>query len=100
MRDQLLRCFAQSGQGVNLKSHLFQTFNGRHLGFGQGRRYLAPSIGKETQWACARDPRIQLPQRPRRRIARIGKGFVAVFLLAGIQRIKIGVGHIDFAAHF
>ena len=33
-------------------------------------------------------------------VARVGKGLVAPFGLARVQRGEIGVAHVDFAAHF
>ena len=52
------------------------------------------------QFALGGNPRIQLAQAARRRVARIGKQLLAGCLLSLVQGQKIGFQHQHFAAHF
>ena len=100
MLKQRLHPITEHCQRVGLKPERLQTRNRAHLRLGQGRAYLAPAIGKEPQRPRRCDLGIQLPQRSRRGIARIGKLFVRFLGLPRVQRGEIGMAHIDFAAHF
>ena len=100
MGDHFGGAVTQLGQRIGLKPHLFQTVDRGHLGVGQRFRNFAPGVGKEPKRARAGDRRIQLAQRSGRRVARVGKGFAAALGLAGVQRRKVGVAHVNLAAHF
>ena len=73
-----------------------------HIPLGLSRKFrrLAPGIGKKPQRPGSGNRRIQLPQTAGRRIARIGKGLVAVLTLFLIEFGEVLVGHVYFAAHF
>ena len=68
--------------------------------------HLANAVGKKAQGPLRRDSRVELAHRTCRRIARIDKGFFALFpcsdagALARIERLKIRAAHIDLTAHF
>ncbi len=67
-------------------------------GCGQRARF-APAPGKEAQGPRGRDRGIELAQRAGRGVARIGEGFAAPLRLPLVERLKVGVAHIDFAAN-
>ena len=85
--------------GVHLKSPFGKCFNHRHLALARQRAHLTPRIGKKLQGPCRRDLRVKLAQRPRRRIARVHIGLFALRLHAFIERKKVFLAHINFAAH-
>ncbi len=62
--------------------------------------YFPPCIRKKMQRPFCIDRRIELSQRARRRIARIGEYLVAFSGLAHVERSKLIALHVDFAAHF
>ncbi len=70
------------------------------LGIGWQRAHLTPAMREEAQRTRRSDLGILLPQRPRRRIARVGEYLAALRLLLGIQRGKVGLRHIDLAPDF
>ena len=61
---------------------------------------LTPAPGEKAQGSRRRDRRIELAQRPRRSVARVREDLSARLELPLIEVGKIGVRHIDFAAHF
>ena len=65
---------------------------------GQAAR-LAPAPGEEAQGTRGGDRGIELAQRARGGVARIGEGLAALFGLPLIERGEIGVAHIDLAAN-
>ena len=99
MGDHIARSVAKCRERVGDKAQFRQTVDGALLRFGQRCRQRAPRVGEKTQGTRTGDFRIQLPQRPRSRVARIGKCFAAPFRLPLVQRREIGVAHIDFAAY-
>ena len=60
----------------------------------------APAIGPEAQGPLGGDTRILLPQRSCGCVAGVGEQFPASLLLRSIERSKVLLRHIDFAAHF
>ena len=91
---------AEHGQRVDLKAKRAQAVHRADLGSGQGCRDLPPGIGEKAQRPGGGDVGIKLAQRPGGGIARVGKGFFAGGRLPRIQRGKIGVAHVNLAAHF
>ena len=61
-------------------------------------RRFTPGIGEEAQRPLRGDARIDLAQRARRRIARVGVDHLARLRLPFVQRGEIGAVHIDLAA--
>ena len=68
------------------------------LGHGERLADLAPGVGEELQRARRRHPRVELAERPRGEVARIGEHGLAHLRLAGVQRREIGGPHVDLAA--
>ena len=100
MVEQARRIGADNGQRIGYKAPAFEDGNHARLGLGGHLAHLAPGIGIELERPVAGNARVQLAQRPRRRIARIGEGFLATCRLTRIERGKIGMTHIDFAPDF
>ena len=96
--DQSIDTFGPRHQRVHIESPLRKEGDGIGLGFGKGRARGGPCIGEELQRARLGDLDVELAQATCGRIARIGKHFAARLGLAGIERRKIGVGHVDLAA--
>ena len=99
LRHKGFGAVGQNGQRVGLKPHVAQPLDRAKLGIRQGRRQIAPSIGKKAQGAGGGDAGIQLAQRPSGGVAGVGKDLVTIGRLPGVQRSEIGMGHIDLAAH-
>ncbi len=72
--------------------------NGLELGSGEGLADLAPGVGEELERTRGGDARVELAQRAGGEVARIGEGRLAGLGLAGVERAKIGVAHIDLSA--
>ena len=72
-----------------------------HAGLGRRRHLadLAPAIGEEAERTRRRDRRVELAQRARRRVARVGEDLPAGRLLPLVEREEGGFGHVDLAAH-
>ena len=64
------------------------------------RRRRAPAMREKAQRTARGHARILLPQRPRRRIPRVGEDLIAALLLRCIERGKVLFRHINFAANF
>ena len=99
MRDHLLRTIAERRQRVGVKPECLKPLYRLKLRFGQRRGQGPPGIGEKRQRPCAGNLGVQLAQGSGGGVARIGKGLAPVGRLSGVQRIKIVVAHIDFAAH-
>ena len=54
---------------------------------------------EDVELPLCRHARVQLAQRARRGVARVGKQRLAELLLLGVERFKAGAGHEDLAAH-
>jgi len=70
------------------------------LGLRRHRAHFPPAVGEEAERPGSGDRRIELAQRARRRVARIGENLPASRLLPLVERQKSGFGHIDLAPHF
>ena len=60
---------------------------------------LAQLVGPERQLAAGRDPRVLLAQRARGRVAGVDEQPLAGLLLAPVQLLERGDGHVDLAPH-
>ena len=71
-----------------------------HLGLRAARQraHLAPGVGEEAQRTRCRDRGVELAQRTRGGVARIGKDLVAGRRLARVDLGEIGMPEIDLAA--
>src|ERR1700730_16094693 len=67
-------------------------------GAGGPAHHLAEEEGKKMKRPRSRNGSIELAQRARRRVARVGKYLLSLFTLAFIERSEIGVAHVHFAA--
>lgn len=76
-----------------------------HVVIGLGVRRKRAPLGRleveneHGKVAFLRDAAVELPQRPRRAVARIGKRLEAQKLLPLVDAVKRGLFHIDFAAN-
>ena len=61
---------------------------------------FAPGIGKDAQIPFAGNFRIELSERARGGVARVGKGFFARRGIFFVKHKKVGFRHVNFAAHF
>ncbi len=98
--EKLFHGFTAFHQRIDLKAPGFQLLDHAELGVFRQLAHLAPGISEEPQRAGGRDFGFQLAQRARRRVARVGENLAAIGCHALVQRLKILVRHIDFAAHF
>ena len=64
------------------------------MGFG-GKTALLPrdAVREKMQFALRGNARIELAQAARRRVARVGKGFLAGFFLTAVECGEIGFEH-------
>src|SRR2546423_780691 len=76
------------------------TRRGGRWGIGRNTRHLTVGVWKSPKRPRRCDRGVELPQRPGRRIARIGKYLFAGLLLALVERGKIGMAHVELAADF
>ncbi len=60
--------------------------------------HLAPAVRVEAQRPRRGDTRILLAKRAGRGVARVGENLAAGRLLPLVQRLEVGLGHVDFAA--
>ena len=69
-----------------------------------GRRgpafHRAEGVGEKGQGTGSGDPRIELPQRSGRAVARIGQGLFAAFARPRVVAFELLARHVDLAAHF
>ena len=97
--DQLLHRMTNLGQRIGLEAAVLEPADHAGLGVGRHLAHLPPGIGEEAERPRGGDGRILLPQRARRRIARIGKDGIAGGLLPLVEREEGVLGHVDLAAH-
>ena len=69
------------------------------MGRGRQAARLPPGIGEEPQGPGRRNGRVELAQRSRGRVARIGEGRAPGFALTRVQGREIVLRHEDLAAH-
>ena len=72
-RDQLLDRMAEFGQRIGLETAALEPADHAGLGILRHLAHLAPGVGEKAERPRGGDRRILLPQRARRRIARIGE---------------------------
>ena len=77
-----------SGQGIQ---HF--AVGGRH----GPTKALTQAIGKKTQWPLRRNVGVELAYRPRRRVARVHKGFFVLLALRTVHGVEVGTAHVDLA---
>ena len=74
--------------------------DGAELGRGEGLADFAPGVGEKLQRPLGGHARIELAQRAGGEVARIGVDRLPGGGLTRVQRGKVGVAHVDFAARF
>src|SRR6202790_1797828 len=97
--DQLLHRMTNLGQRIGLEAAALEPADHAGLGVGRHLAHLPPGIREKAERPRGGDGRILLPQRARRRIARIGKDGIAGGLLPLVEREEGVLGHVDLAAH-
>ena len=100
MAQQFGRPVAAGSQRIGLKPQRLKPTDRFGLRFCKGFGQFPPGICKKPQRPGPGDRGIELAQGSSGRIARVGERLIARLRLPGVQRGKIGVGHIHFAAHF
>jgi hypothetical protein len=84
-------------QRIDRKAPGFERLQNLPMGLAREFRCFAPMIGEETQGPARGDGGIELTQRTRRGVPRVGEDLVAGFFLAPVHRREIGMAHIDLA---
>ncbi len=100
MGEHLRRRLAERRQRIGRQAEALHRMNGLELRPGERLADLAPGVGEELERPRGGDARVELAQRAGGEVARIGEGRLAGLGLAGVQRAKIGVAHVDLAARF
>ena len=90
----------QPGQRICRQAKARECFDHPVLGLRGQSADLAPCVSEESQRTPRCNVRIELAQRTRRSVARIGEYLFVRCLLALVQRGKIGMRHVNFAANF
>ena len=90
---------AAPGQRVGGQAERGQPLDRAHLRVGERLGQRTPGVGEEAQRARGGDRGVELAQRARRGVARVGEGPRAGRLLPGVERGEVLVGHVDLAAH-
>ena len=98
-RDQPLDVRHLQGAGVDRKAPVPKPLQRLVLRLGEGGAQLPPGIGEEAQGPLGRHRRIDLSQRARRRVARIGVEPLACSFGLGVHGGKGVSGDVDLAAH-
>ena len=97
--DQLLGRAAEPRARVDLEAQLPEPLEKRVIAARDGRIGLTPAVGKEPQPAPGRDPAVELAQGAGAGVARVHEGGLARFLPARVQRLEVGMLHVDLAPH-
>ncbi len=99
MGQHFVGAIAKGGQRIGGKSEPVQAVDRLHLAVCQWRGQVAPRIGKKFQRPRFGDVRVKLAQGSGGCVSGVGKWFAASRALPVVQRRKICMAHIDFAAH-
>ena len=94
-----LDALAARHQGVDGKTKALERLDHFKLSFSRRLADLTERIGEEAQGPAGGDRGIELTQRARRRVARIGEEPLFRRSLARVERRKILMRHVDLAAH-
>ena len=100
MRDHLIGGMTKLRQFVGDETRVMQEVEHAFLRIRRHVRHFAPGIGEEAQQPLRRHAGVDLAQRTRRRIARIGVDHLSRLRLPFVQLGEIGAVHVDFAARF
>ena len=98
--EQLVLILGADHQGVGDKAPLLELLHGLELGRRGWLAGFAPGIGKIFQVAIGGDLGVFLAQRAGSGVARINVILPAILGRTILERLEIGVGHIDLAANF
>ena len=98
-RRHLSQVAAEAGERIDRKAHALQPGEEVVVGGGDRLARLAPGVGEEAQGPRAGHRRIELAQRSRRGVARIGEDLAAGRPLPFVQIGEVGLAHVDLAAH-
>ena len=98
VRQHLRGRMAELGQGIGRQAEAAHRLDGAELGRSERLADFAPGVGEKLQRPLGGHARIELAQRAGGEIARIGVDWLAGGRLARIERGKVGVAHVDFAA--
>ena len=98
-RQHRLDLVAHLHQRVGRKAARREPVEHARLRRRRQRAHLAPAVGEEAERPRRRDRRIELAQRARRRVARIGEHLPARRLLPLVELEERRLGHVDLAAH-
>ena len=97
--QHLLERAADFHQRIGVKAAAREPLHHARLGLRRHVAHLAPGIGEKAERPRRRDAHVFLPQRSRRRVARIGEDRFTRFRLALVEREESRLGHVDLAAH-
>ena len=86
-------------QGIDLEPAGGKPLDHAGLGLSRHRAHFAPTVGEEPERPRSGDCRIELPQRARGGVARIGEDLLPSRPLPLVQREESGFGHVHLAAH-
>ncbi len=98
VREHLGGRMAELGQRVGRQAEAAHGFDGAELRRGERLADLAPGVSEEGERPACGDARVELAQRARGEVARIGVDRLSRLRLAGVERGEIGMAHVDLAA--
>ena len=91
---------ADSHQRIGLEAARAEPFDHAGLGLRRHGAHFPPAIGEEAERSRSRDFWIELAQRARGRVARVGEDLLSRRFLPLVQRQKGGFRHVNLAADF
>ncbi len=99
LREHLRRGAAKLGQPkIGRQAEAVHGLDGAELGRSEGLAHFAPGVGEKLQGPLGGHARIELTQGASGKVARIGVDRLAGGRLARVERGKVGMAHVDFAA--
>jgi hypothetical protein len=97
--ERFLDIFAALQKIAHGETQRLDSLHRKELKGAQRLAQFAPAMSEEMQGAGRRYARVLLPQRSRRRIARVREDLAVAGLLPSVQRREVSLGHVDFAAN-
>src|ERR1700722_13533625 len=99
LREHLRRGAAELGQSeIRWQTEAMHGLDGVELGRSEGLAHFSPGVGEKLQGPLGGHARIELTQGAGGEVAWIGVDRLAGRRLARVERGKVGVAHVDFAA--
>ena len=100
MLQHLLGGAAELRQRIDRQAEALHRVHRSKLCRGDGLADLPPGVSEKSERARGGDARVELAQRPRRGVARVGEHRLAGLRLPAVERGEVGMAHINFASRF